>query len=175
MAYSKPQSRTVPEPSVIHPILRFLGVSVLALSLAYVLFLAVRYSNSTNSEWASSGSSVAALAKNRQKKASAELLPNSLGEIAEPAPGNAAPAGRIAQSRFSLAFNRLDRTFHSHGNSQPEHLLAMANANSKGAQKPCPITWNNGEPAMQLSSGFDGNLSLAGTLDRCAAAVEALP
>ena len=158
--------------------LQVAGAVMLLLSLSFGLFLGVRYSNSAASDWAVR--KVPADERTSMRQAGSSLvLPDSLGDIAVPAPGNADPHLPIAQSKFSLAYARLDRALRAHPSETPDRLLKAANERSKArksreASHPCPITWNGGEPSLLLQNR-NGGLALPDALNGCAAAIEALP
>ena len=173
MAKYKPQSRRIPPPSRTQPALRFAGVLVLFLSIGYALWLAVSYSNSTTSSWTSAHSFSPETREDVVSgPAQRPLLSSSILSFAEPAPGNAAPLGRMGPSEFSRAFNRLDQALRARGKADPDQTLASANAQAKnegsGAEsRPCPIAWNDGEPSLLLAEHSRSGLSLPATLDRC--------
>ena len=173
MAYSKPQSRRPAHSAALQSSYRLTGMAVLFLCVGFGIWLSIRYSNSIASDWALRNSPVTAEAAARKTRPGL-VLPDSLGNLAMPAPGNADPHRPVAKSNFSLAYARLERVLRAHGSepgSEPANRL-LAAVNVKNA---CPIAWRGGEPSLLLGNKDGSGLALPDALNRCASAIEAVP
>ena len=173
MAYSKPQSRRPANSAALQSSYRVTGMAVLFLCVGFGIWLSIRYSNSIASDWALRNPSVAPEVAARKSQPGL-VLPDSLGDLAMPAPGNSDPHRPIAKSNFSLAYARLEHALQAHG-SEPGSELAnrlLAAANTKHA---CPITWSGGGPSLLLGNKEGSGLALPDALNRCASAIEQLP
>lgn len=178
MARYKPQSRRSPQPSAARPVLRFLSVFVLFVSIGYASWLIVDYFNSTtvvaSVDHSFSADPVQPISPRPARR---PLIPSSILNFAEPAPGNMAPPGEIRSSDFTRSFTRLDQALRKHGKTDPDGIFAAANARAADGRadvRPCPIAWNDGEPSLSLNEAGALGSSLPLILDRCTSAIEGL-